>query len=735
MVKFKFYQTFLLGMACATFCAPSSQAVNSVPSPAVPDGKDGKRVIVIEPVTNVSIQMPDESFHDFGSDFQERMRSRLTDSNHFIVVDPDIHTVPAAHPQHVTDPVWSGTVVPAATIRVKVKALSFSTGSRGERMFYGFDERVTTPFNDGSTTFPEEFPLRTLAFEPNWFDRTFDEQGYGPFGSRSGLDLSDGFDIHVFIASLGVKYAFYQARLDLELDIDAPIAGKHEIRNVQVQGSGYFFDLTGMYENYSAGIMVARKDAMERAFSNVIDGSYNVLEQALTGLPLTATIDSVLQRAEIGTPLTLLLGTGIDAQVKIGVRYELVDDPQTVVEVQQSVIDGSIAKFIQGDVSRIVPGKVLRETGYSPLLFKTQSLAGIPQHDSVILPATNFSKASFLPGQIPSVYDWGKILPDLLDTSTLAYRLVRYFEYDQVFREKDAVLKVGAGLMNKTRKEPWAHQIGLDQVLESSKNTQSIVAVIDSGVDYNHAAIHDHVWTNPSPVTDPEGRIDLHGWDFVSGDERPFDDGYHGTELASAILAVAPGAEIMPLKIFNPWGITKSAFVYAAFQYAVDHGAQIILCGWATERSSRALEMGIDYARAHGVLVVAAAGDLGQDLTKTPAYPAALSDRFDNLLVVAGVDTADVLDKEAGANSNFGSSIVQIAAPGREILVAEPRGRSKRQTKTGISAALVAGAAARLGAGDYVILKNKILDSADLIPGLKRSVQGGRRLKISSPSS
>ena len=721
MIKLNFYRVFATWITCTTLGVTLSYA-----AAVTPDGKDGKRVVVLEPVTNVSIQMPDESFHDFGSDFQERMRSRLTDGNHFIVVDPDIHTVRG-------DPGWTGTVVPAATIRVKVRALSFSTGSRGERMFYGFDERVMTPFNDGSTTFPEEFPLRTLAFEPNWFDRTFDEQGYGPFGSRSGLDLSDGFDIHVFIASLGVKYAFYQARLDLELDIDAPLAGKHETRMVRVQGNGYFFDLAGMYENYSAGIMVARKDAMERAFSNVIDGSYNALFQAISGLPLTARIDSVLERAEIGTPLTLLLGTGIDAQVQVGVRYEVVDDPHTIVEVQQSVIDGSIAKLVQGDASQMVPGKVLREVGFTPSL-QANAASAVPL-DSIVLPTENFSRATFLPGQIPSVYDWGQILPDLLDTSTLAYRLLRYFEYDQAFHKDISPLKVGSGLMERTRKEPWAHQIGLDRADNSAKNSKTIVAVIDSGVDYNHAALHDHIWVNPSPLTDPEGRTDLHGWDFVSGDERPFDDGYHGTELASAVLAVAPGAEIMPLKIFNPWGITKSAFVYAAFQYAVDHGAQVILCGWATERSSKALEMGIDYARTHGVLVVAAAGDLGQDLSKTPAYPAALSDRFDNLLVVAGVDTNDVLDKENGANSNYSSSTVHIAAPGRKILVAEPRGRSKRQTKTGISAAIVAGAAARLGAGDYVILKNKILNSADSVPGLKTSIQGGRRLRIVSPSS
>ena len=172
-----------------------------------------------------------------------------------------------------------------------------------------------------------------------------------------------------------------------------------------------------------------------------------------------------------------------------------------------------------------------------------------------------------------------------------------------------------------------------------------LVAIIDSGVDYNHPALNERLWTNPAPITDPDGNTDTYGWDFISGDPRPFDDGYHGTEVASAVVGVAPLVTIMPLKVFNPFGITNSAAIYGAFQYAVDHGAKIIVAAWASQLPTTTLDMSVKYAHDHGVSVVVSAGDRGDDLSKNPSYPAALSKKYDNVVTVAGVDTTDALVK------------------------------------------------------------------------------------------
>jgi thermitase len=255
-----------------------------------------------------------------------------------------------------------------------------------------------------------------------------------------------------------------------------------------------------------------------------------------------------------------------------------------------------------------------------------------------------------------------------------------------------------------------------------------IVAVIDSGVDYNHPAIHDQVWHNPEP-----GAVDSYGWDFISGDSRPYDDGYHGTQVASLVLAVAPRARIMALKAFNPWGVTSSSALLGAFHYAVDHGAKIILCGWATRQHSNALEQAVSYAREQGVIVVAAAGDRGDDLREVPAYPAAFAPQYENVVAVTGVTSTDQLVQLKGRYANFNSEIVSIAAPGDGILVAEPRSGNTKETSTGLSAALVAGTLARIqatGQGNAPDWLQRLRETAKKVPALENGVAGGLRLQL-----
>jgi thermitase len=259
-----------------------------------------------------------------------------------------------------------------------------------------------------------------------------------------------------------------------------------------------------------------------------------------------------------------------------------------------------------------------------------------------------------------------------------------------------------------------------------------VVAIIDSGVDYNHPAIHDSLWLNPIYWQDPDGRKDRYGWDFISEDAHPFDDGYHGTQVASVILGVAPQVKIMPLKIFNPWGVTNSASIYGAFTYAVDHGAQIIVCAWATTKSSISFSMGVEYARAHGVAVIAGAGDDGMSLTFLPYYPAVLSEKFDNVLTVTAVDSNDRLMSSGIRKSNYDPNSILLAAPGVDIPVAEPRNSVNQDSSTGLATAMVAGALARYlePNENYQHWMSELLQDADSIPSLESAVKGGLRLHV-----
>jgi subtilisin family serine protease len=266
-------------------------------------------------------------------------------------------------------------------------------------------------------------------------------------------------------------------------------------------------------------------------------------------------------------------------------------------------------------------------------------------------------------------------------------------------------------------------------------NEGPLVAVIDSGVDYNHPALSERIWINPSPYTDPDGNSDTNGWDFVSGDPRPYDDGYHGTEVASMIVGVAPLVHIMPVKVFNPFGITSSAAIFGAFKYAVDHGAKIVVAAWATQLKTKTLDMAMKYAHDHGVVVVVSAGDRGDDLSKAPSYPVTLSKLYDNVIAVTGVDTNDALVKVTSFFANFDPASVAIAAPGQNILTAQPRHHTGRDTSSSLAAGLVAGAIARdwaaaNGAGTYVDWIKAVKQQSQAVPGLASAVQGGLRLRV-----
>ena len=652
---------------------------------AKPDtGSSAKKVVALTPVQNIQIEMPDQSLHDFGQDYEASLVTQLTQSGRYIVTDPQplgadlkVESIPQGYS-------WAGSVTPSATIRIEVDALTFQTGSRGESMFYGFDERFRTPFNDGTGTLKNEFPLKTNSAaggEASWFGDAFDDKGVAPFDSQSGLDLGDGFDINVLFAYLTVKYALYHSELHLKLRLDTPLGAATEFRLIQVAGNGFFFDVAGAYQNYSAAITAARGDAMQQAVKSALDGSVAAIDRALSSLPLMAKIDAVLPDG------TVLLGTGPNSGIPSGILYQIVNTnpevvvPEVVVEVSSSVASGSIGRVVSGDASQAVAGALLRQipalptvsasvpatlSATAPATVSTtmpaassiksmnqgETLSGV---DNISLPSVNLPEAPTVSGMVSEISQLEAFLKSIAEAIFLPYRIYRYFTYDQTYHA-DADLDLPSSAYDFGG-DSWTRQIGLDLVPEETQGEAGVVpvvAVIDSGVDYNHPVVHGALWLNSSPWLDPDGRQDRYGWDFVSEDSRPFDDGYHGTQIAGLVTTVAPAVKIMPIKIFNPYGITTSATVYAGFVYAVDHGAQIIVCGWSTGVNSQAIRMGVSYARDHGVVVVAAAGDQGINLAKwNDVYPSILSRSMDNQVTVTAVDSNDQLVSDGQRKSNF----------------------------------------------------------------------------------
>lgn len=264
--------------------------------------------------------------------------------------------------------------------------------------------------------------------------------------------------------------------------------------------------------------------------------------------------------------------------------------------------------------------------------------------------------------------------------------------------------------------------------------TNTIVAVIDTGVDYNHIDLANNIWTNPGEIAgngiddDGNGYIDdIHGYDFADSDSDPMDEivsydyenqhewipgdfstGGHGTHCAGIIAAtgnnstgisgVTWNTQIMVLKIFGdgePYAYTSD--IVSAILYAADNGAKVSNNSYGSTVGNSAwgnagnqpLYDAISAANDAGMLFIAAAGNSGADLnTQAIATPAGFE--LPNIISVAATDEND----ELAYFSNFGTSMVDVAAPGVDIYSTFPGDIYKNMSGTSMAAPYVAGTAA-----------------------------------------
>lgn len=216
--------------------------------------------------------------------------------------------------------------------------------------------------------------------------------------------------------------------------------------------------------------------------------------------------------------------------------------------------------------------------------------------------------------------------------------------------------------------------------LDENQQGQNItIAVVDTGVFYNHEHLLPNLKTKASEITadgndsDNNGYIDDgKGWDFYNGDNDPTDDNGHGTHvagLAAGVLSgVAPKAKILPVKVLNSNGSGDIGTVAAGVLYAIENGANVINLslggsgGGAITNEIQALINNVSVGEQRGVILVAAAGNggndgLGDNNDLCPMYPASINNN--SIISVAAVDAMNNLT----SYSNFGSQ-VDIAAPG-----------------------------------------------------------------------
>jgi len=294
------------------------------------------------------------------------------------------------------------------------------------------------------------------------------------------------------------------------------------------------------------------------------------------------------------------------------------------------------------------------------------------------------------------------------------------------------------------------------------------IAIVDTGVYYNHPDLSPNIKTNQADNYGEDGNHvdddnngyadDYVGWDFYNGDAFPIDDNGHGTHVAGlaagTLGGIAPRAKILPVKVMSSDGYGDLGTIAAGIMYAIDMGADIVNLSLggpgASEVSSdiQALISSVTAANNHDALIIAAAGNGGADgigdcNDANPIYPANIENT--SVISVAAVDSYN----EIADYSNFGFETVHVAAPGGDTYSGGllstgipscygPCSQSDQTYKssmgTSMATPIVAGLAALIKSANsnlnHIEIKEIIMEYGINIEGLKEKITSGQVINV-----
>ncbi len=285
--------------------------------------------------------------------------------------------------------------------------------------------------------------------------------------------------------------------------------------------------------------------------------------------------------------------------------------------------------------------------------------------------------------------------------------------------------------------EAWQIHTGRDQA-----DGGTLLAVIDTGIDYNHPDLKDNVWTNPGEIAgdgidnDNNGVVDdIHGYNAYANSGDPLDGHSHGTHCAGTIagqgnngegvVGVNHDANIMGVKIFSDSGSTNAAAIIRGIQYSTKMGARITSNSWGGGRANEGIKQAFAESPA---LHIMAAGNSGTNNDARPHFPSSYD--LDNNIAVAATDHNDGIARF----SCYGATSVDIGAPGVNIMSTVNGGGYASYSGTSMATPHVAGAALLVADANPGIsnaeLKERLLGTADKIPSLDGKVVTGARLNV-----
>ena len=249
------------------------------------------------------------------------------------------------------------------------------------------------------------------------------------------------------------------------------------------------------------------------------------------------------------------------------------------------------------------------------------------------------------------------------------------------------------------------------------------IAIIDTGIDYNHP--------------DLKGNVDSeHGFNFVNNTKDAMDDHGHGTHCAGTIGAVHDNkvgvagvmsdVTIIPIKFLDASGSGSLEAAIKSIDYATELNVDLMSNSWGGGGRSEALFEAIKRASDKGIIFTAAAGNSSTNNDTTPSYPA--SYEVSNVVSVAALTAQN----ELAYFSSYGRNSVHIAAPGHNILSTVKGGGYEIMSGTSMATPHVSGVLglllAKEGRLPHAVMKARLVMTGVPVAGLRGKTQTASRV-------
>ncbi len=331
--------------------------------------------------------------------------------------------------------------------------------------------------------------------------------------------------------------------------------------------------------------------------------------------------------------------------------------------------------------------------------------------------------------------------------------------------------------------ELWGHQqISMPIAWDVQQgNDEIIIAILDSGIDWNHPDLHDNIYQNLGEDADGDGTIweytgtgwifdpgdvngidddgngyidDFAGYDFFNRDNRPEDLCGHGTHIAGIVGALAdndlgvagvcPNIKLLPIKAFEYHPLVDDCVganmsqIVEAIAYADSIGARISNLSWGSDYHYESLEEVINHFALSDHCFVTSAGNENKDTDEEETFPACYD--LDHIISVAASNQQDQPSQfGAGMGTNLGQTSVDLAAPGSAVLSCWKGGTYDVKQGTSMAAPHVTAAAAliRSQCPDYtaVDIKNLLMATVDTLNSFDGHCKSGGRLNVGAAIS